>query len=555
MKRLLLIICVALISYFSLRPLFSPGYFPMHDNVQVERVVAMGRALKEGQFPVRWVSDLGYGYGYPIYNFYGPLPYYAGGILYALGVPALVATKIMFGIGILLPAILLSMVLFPLMGWGATFLSSVLYIYAPYHAVQIYVRGAVGEYWELIFWPLILYALIWSGNTPRKKNVMLIGAVGLFGSIVSHTLLGYATALFVAIGLGLYWAFRYMRGEGDRNALFVQAKWYVLGLGTSAFFWLPALFEMRFTDVAAQVSATANYLDHFVCVGQLWSAPWGYGGSAPGCTNDGLSFMLGKIHILLSVAVILWWVSGRLKHISKAYLVLSGILTAAGIFLTLPVSAFVWRTLPMFAYFQYPWRFLALAVFGLSLLAGASVLCIRHPIFRSIASLSIAAVVVGMSAKWFVPQYLYVPTTALFESSRDLRWRASKISDEYLPKEIVRPDRESHVVSATIESRQPIVVSTILATAVEYQSAIESTSAASVNINIASFPGWRYYVNGKEVSPRIVGGLPVVSVGPGQSIFMARFTDTAVRTIGNIVSGLSFVVLTCIYVKQKETKR
>jgi len=97
---LLLILSVPAIS-----SLFSPGYFPMHDDTQVARVVTMGRALRNGEFPVRWVSDLGYGYGYPIFNFYGPLPYYIGGSLYALGINGLIATKTMMIFGLILAAV------------------------------------------------------------------------------------------------------------------------------------------------------------------------------------------------------------------------------------------------------------------------------------------------------------------------------------------------------------------------------------------------------------------------------------------------------------------
>ena len=74
----------------------------MHDDAQVARVIVMAHALRHGQFPVRIVADLGYGYGYPIFNFYGPLPYYIGGILHVLGIDSLTATKIMIGIGVVI---------------------------------------------------------------------------------------------------------------------------------------------------------------------------------------------------------------------------------------------------------------------------------------------------------------------------------------------------------------------------------------------------------------------------------------------------------------------
>ena len=109
-KTVLYIVAVIILSVPLVWSLFSDGYFPMHDDTQVARVVTMGKALRSGQFPVRWVSDLGYGYGYPIFNFYGPLPYYVGGALYALGFSGLLATKIMMLLGMILAGITMFMV-------------------------------------------------------------------------------------------------------------------------------------------------------------------------------------------------------------------------------------------------------------------------------------------------------------------------------------------------------------------------------------------------------------------------------------------------------------
>ena len=101
-KHFFSLLFLLILSFWSWKPLLGSGFFPMHDDTQGARVVEMGRALRFGQFPVRWVSNLGYGYGYPIYNFYGPLPYYVGGFFYAAGVDGLIATKIMMWIGIIL---------------------------------------------------------------------------------------------------------------------------------------------------------------------------------------------------------------------------------------------------------------------------------------------------------------------------------------------------------------------------------------------------------------------------------------------------------------------
>src|SRR3990172_4216282 len=96
MKRIIFAVFSVLVIFPTLLPLFSDGFFTIHDNTQVERVFQMTKSISDGQFPVRWVDDLGYGYGYPIFNFYAPLPYYIGGAIYALGATGLTAAKAMF---------------------------------------------------------------------------------------------------------------------------------------------------------------------------------------------------------------------------------------------------------------------------------------------------------------------------------------------------------------------------------------------------------------------------------------------------------------------------
>src|SRR3989338_3517629 len=56
--------------------LLRPGYFPMHDDIQGMRLLQMDKCIRDLQIPCRWVPDMGYGYGYPQFNYYAPMPYY-----------------------------------------------------------------------------------------------------------------------------------------------------------------------------------------------------------------------------------------------------------------------------------------------------------------------------------------------------------------------------------------------------------------------------------------------------------------------------------------------
>ncbi len=164
----------------------------MHDDTQVARVFEMGKSLKEGQFPVRIVDGLGYGYGYPIFNFYAPLPYYFGGLINMFGVDALMATKVMIGFGALLAGISMYMLATVFFGMGGGLLAALLYLYAPYHAVQIFVRGSVGELWAYGILPLVVFGGYKITQTSSKRWIVFT-TVSLASIILSHNIIGALT--------------------------------------------------------------------------------------------------------------------------------------------------------------------------------------------------------------------------------------------------------------------------------------------------------------------------------------------------------------------------
>src|SRR3989344_4665537 len=61
---------------------FVPGFFRVHDFTHGARIAEYAQAFGEGQFPVRWSGNFGYGYGMPAFQFYAPLPYAVSSLAY-----------------------------------------------------------------------------------------------------------------------------------------------------------------------------------------------------------------------------------------------------------------------------------------------------------------------------------------------------------------------------------------------------------------------------------------------------------------------------------------
>ena len=522
------------LSLITILPLFHAGFFPIHDSTQVARVYEMKKALVDGFFPVRMVKDLGYGFGYPIFNFYAPLSYYLGG-LFALGLSSLLATKIMIGIGMVLAGITMYVLARLFVKTEGALLSSVLYVFAPYHAVNLYVRGAVAELFAYAFLPLAFYGLV---RLFRKGDGMsvIVAGLSLAAVILSHNLTALMLVPFYG-ALTLYYIFK--SKPHRKKLLFVLAGF--LGLTLSAFYWLPALFETKYTSVATLTTGGSQYKDHFVCLVQLWSSQWGFGGSAPGCL-DGLSFQIGKLHILLGVLCIVAVFLGRAKNV----LIFSLIGAAFSVFMLLPDSRPLWDSLPPLSYLQFPWRYLQFVSFFLSLTGGIGLYTVlehfmpgkKHDLIRLGGALLIVFAVVALYTKNFKPQH-FITQYPDQTQQRLLTWTVSNISDEYMPMSFVRPSQKS-------EPPKPIETGGLVRIDVNKTQTLEATisqpTAQTVTINKAYFPAWKIQLTGHEFTPQVKNGIYQLTVPAGTTKLSVNYVSTPIQKIGNLISLLSLLV-------------
>jgi uncharacterized membrane protein len=513
----------------------------MHDDAQVARVIVMAHALRHGQFPVRIVADLGYGFGYPIFNFYGPLPYYIGGILHVLGIDALTATKIMIGIGVVIGSVSMYVCSSSIFGTLGGLFSTVLFTYFPYRAVQLYVRGAIGELWATSFLPLVLFGLILVSQKGKRIKGILIVGLSLSAVILSHTVFGYIVSggiIFVAVALfvvSLCW-----RKEAIRSLSLSLILLSVIAFGITAFFWLPALFEMSYTNVGKVIGNTADYKDHFICPIQLWDSPWGYGGSAPGCF-DGVSFKLGKLHILFFIGALLFWLFSKNRE-KRINVIMTGTTVLSGlfVFLTLQISQNVWSYVPFSSFVQYPWRLLGPIGICIALMCGY-LFYKKTSIISIVLILIFGGSIVCINMKLFSPQYLYNKPIESYGSVEELRWRASKVSDEYLPKDIKIPEMASQVVTDRVTGNEFTKVVKISETETQGTYEIEAEKSQELKLNMAFFPGWTYSINGIQVKPKVVRGQPYMILSSGISLLDMRFSDTSQRRIGNGLTAMTIV--------------
>lgn len=559
-KNFWVYLVLIILSIPTIVPLFHEGLFSMHDDTQVVRVEQMHQSIVDGQFPVRWVADLGYGYGYPIFNFYSPLPYYFGAFCMFLGASALIATKLMFAVGILATPITMFLLAKKIWGVFPAIVAAVLYQYAPYHAVDIYVRGAVGEFWAIAILPLVFLGIVLLEKTKAdKKNsykfpisAFLTISISYAALITAHNITAMITSVFLAAGLVItliYMGSTYVFQHISYKSLFIKTLFIVgslvFGLGLSAFFWIPAFSETGYTNVNSVIGGGADYHDHFVYLEQLWDSPWGFGGSVQG-KADGMSFKVGKIPMVLalfSLILLLWqmWTKSAKKRLI-VYTICIVVATTCAIFMTTFYAGFIWDQIPLFAFIQYPWRFLVFIILGFALLS-AQLFTIRKDFFVYSLSILLLLFVIYINSKYFVPQQYIVLDNAVYNSDQYVKWRVSRISDEYMPKQFDKPTSAQEVPNQKLIFDPEVLVRYSSIETDKYLVNYESEQSAVLHVNLAYFPGWTVELD-EENHPFSIKNNGIELILPaGSHGLEIRKGNTIVETAGNIISLFCLIII------------
>ncbi len=548
----------AIIASFSL---FGQGFFPMHDDEQIARLFDLNLAIEEGQIPPRISPNLGFGYGYPFFNFYPSFAYYVGEVFHLFGFGYILSTKLMLFSGFFLSALFMYILAKDFFGKNGGLVAAAAYTFAPYHAVDIYVRGAFAEFYSFVFLPPIFWALhkIYKEN---KGKYFFPLALSIAGLVMSHNLIAFMAIPFIAI-----WGAYFLWQAKDK---WTFIKWsfigVILGFGLSAFFFVPSYLERGFTLVRILTGELADYNLHFVCVRQLWDMPWGYGGSIPNC-EDGLSFMIGKVHILLSLITIVmscyfYFIKKSTKNSILVFVL--GLMLFISIFLSIRQSKPIWDAIFPLSYVQFPWRYLTLMTFFSSLLVAYVVSVFTKK--QMIVALILVGILIVANFQYFRPREIINVNDDYYVGQEKIRWETSSLAYEYVPDGIATKTSKFGTTMIDIDrdeikkSSYEIIsgeakVDVITDKSHDKEFKID-TNGGTIRLNTFSFPGWKVKIDNNVVNFTDKNKLKLIDVElpPGRYTLTARFEDTNVRFFGNLVSILSIILVSVLILKTRHEK-
>ena len=564
-SKIATLLFILTISVLASIPLIKPGLYTMHDDQQVARLFLFDKSIKSGQFPPRWVDDLGFGFGYPLFNFYPPAVYVLGDLFHLFGLSFISSIKLVFFTSIFLSGVSMYILTKEYLGKLSALVSASFYIFVPYRALDVYVRGALAESFSFVWLPLIIWSLLKLKET-NSKNFAITSGIFLAFLMVTHNLIFLALLLILAPTL----AFLFIISKSKKTFLYQSVLSIFVGFSLSAFFWVPALFEKKFTIVDDLLIVNlASYKIHFVYLQQLWNWTWGYGGSTEGLM-DGLSFKIGKVHLVVSFLTFIFTTMLIYKKTTSIELekhklfVFFFLMFLFSAFMTTQYSSEVWKILTPLAYLQFPWRFLTFCALFSSILAGALVYVLKVKVLKVVATIVLIGLVVIPNIKLFRPQFYRLNLTDESATAKDvINWDVSSSSFEYSPKGIVlkKNDKGANIIDIQKEG----IPTSLIAINSGYaqldilkinpslkEFALNSNSDTFITTSIFDFPNWKVYVDNKEVTHSSQNNLKLISftVPQGAHQVKIRFENTPLRICMNLISLVSILSIGIFFLKK-----
>jgi len=490
----------------------------------------MDKILREGQFPPRWVGDLNYGYGYPVFLFNYPFPSAFASGIHWFGFSYIWSVKITFLLSMILSAFF-AFIFFSYLFKSryAGFVGGLFYLYAPIRFVNVYVSADFGNAVAFVFAPLVFWAIVkvYREDVDRK---IIFGGISLALLILSHNIMA---VMFLPV-IGFFALFLFIK-----KPRFVYAKYtlfiFGLGLGLSAFFLIPAVIEkslIRYDDVLLGV-----WSSHFPTFWQLLRSHWGYGFSHPGMLEDDMSFQIGLAHIFVVLVSIIFIVFRFIKYRKVDFISLFFICVFfLSVFLMLEVSEVFWKTVPFLPYLQYPWRLLAVSVFAASLLAAYVVAKSKNNLI----------LVMFLTFLVLYANRNFMRINQVFDVGDDYYMQVNDTtttSSEHLPKGSGKFSGDARAERKIESYRRETQIDFQKNTSGEVIASFNNKRMDVLKLNQIYFAGWQYKLDGKIIQPRfnLSRPLPEFVVEPGNHIFRAYFARTRTRVIADTITVLALM--------------
>ncbi len=529
---------VTIISFIAVFNLHNYGIPPTHDGeYHVLRFTQFYKVLSDGILYPRWAPDFNNGFGIPLFSYNYPLPNYLACIFHIIGFGFIDSFKLDMAITTIFGSIFFY--LWSRKYWGELggVVCATFYTFSPYHFVDVYVRGSVGEVMSLGIFP----ALLWSYMTfceTGKRRFMILSCLSLGLLILAHNILALIFFLFFV----LYALFIITRLENKRNGILNLGIIIALGFGIASPFWLPAILETSYVGGLQIFDITHNFSEIY----QLIIPSWGFGLSPNDLLNP-MSVQIGIVNIFAIIISFFLMFKLKKQRILLAFLIALFIFV---FFLMTPYSFWFWRNVPLINYFQFPWRLLSLEILICSFVAGALVsndLFMKKKKLQTFVSLLLIIISVGLTLNYAKAPFYHKRNDAYYLARSNFTDGTNSPGNVFNTKWLIQiPKKAKHKIEITSGDGN---IKEIFERTSSYTFKAILNTTSIIRVNTAYFPGWSAKIDGKNLKVMNEKGLILLRIPPGNHSINIWLDSTLVQKISYLYFLGTILVIALISFK------
>ncbi len=542
LRNLFLLLIISIILVFDL--FYNQGQSAnMDGTAHITTIAQFYRAIKDGDFKVTWADGFG-NYGLPVPIFAHQLISYLGAFINFLAHNVIISFNIVYFIGALLSLVAFYIFLRFYFSPLPSLIGAILFNLAPYRVINLYIRGALPEFFASLF---IITSLISIYLLIKKKKFIAIPLLSLSTGalILAHPMMMIAGVFIIAP----YIIFNLL-GEKDWFKLFLLSIVAIaFGGAITSFYALPLSMEIKYVYYGTFTNQLAA--NHYMSLENYLDSTWYYY-----YKNDifprghfiqsGLIEIIGVV--LGAAACLISLIKTRFKR-KITILDFSVVVAVISIFFTMAYSAPFYENISLLSKIQFPWRMFSIFIFLPPIIFAYFLERIKK--YAPIMSL-IFVLVIGLIRypQLYGKNYTFHPQSDYYFTPLNLHsflmntiWMGNTI--DYPIKKF-----KAEIIGGKGKIEKAITKNSWR----EYQIKAE-TDLRLVDYTFY-FPGWRVYVDGKKVPIEFQDvnyrGVITYNVPQGDHKVLVRFEDTKLRLASDIISLLSILFfIAFIFVEKK----
>ncbi len=492
------------------------------------------KSMKSGEWHVTWTDGFA-NYGMPIGLIAQQTTSYLGALANFLTNNIVLSYNIVAFIGAFLSALFFYWFLrlyFKPMG---AFVGAVFFHLAPYRIINLYIRGALPEFFASVFLPLLLIGIYFLTNKKQLLGFLLV--------VTSTAFLILTHPMMVIIYAFIFIPYFFYNILGKRHifmSIILFSIAFFLGVGLTGYYSLPLLKEVKYFYYGLganhfapnQSMGLMNFLDtnwYYFLKGDIFTR--------------GHFIQAGLLETMILLAGGIAMFVRRHPTGDQKLVKLSLFISLILIFFMSAWAVPIFEKINFLSNIQHQWRLFSAFIF-------IPPIILAYIVDRLNSRLLIYGLIVLICILRF-PQ-LYGKNYTVYPESRYY------FTSENLHGNVMNTIWTGPTQDYPIKIEKPeIIEGTGIITSKYVQNSLRRYKVnAETDIRMADytffFPGWRTYVDGKETEIQFQDpayrGVITYNVPKGEHEVIVKFTDTKVRFVGKIISIASLLLLSTVII-------